>query len=73
MAGALSSRIEANPDLFMREIYSDLLIHTRTRLAEFIGAGDTDEVVLVTNNSHGLNMILKNFEWHKGDIIIQGM
>ena len=57
----------------MRETYSDLLIQTRTRLAEFIGAGDTGEVVLVTNDSHGMNMILKNFEWHEGDIIIQGM
>ena len=49
------------------------LIHTRTRLAKFIEAGDTDEVVLVPNASHGINTILKNFDWHEGDIIIEGM
>lgn len=73
VAEALSSRIEANPDLFMKETYSDFLIHTRTRLAKFIEAGDTDEVVLVPNASHGINTILKNFDWHEGDIIIEGM
>lgn len=57
----------------MKETYFDLLIHTRTRLAKFIGAGETDEVVLVPNASHGISTILRNFEWNEGDILIEGV
>lgn len=31
---------------------------------------DTDECVLVNNTLHGISTILRNFEWHEGDIII---
>lgn len=65
----LSTRIEANPDKFLRIEYIQHWIEARTRVAKLIGA-DTDECVLVNNTSHGISTILRNFEWHEGDIII---
>jgi selenocysteine lyase/cysteine desulfurase len=70
-ANELTTLIERNPDKFMRLIYLPLLIHVRERLAKFIGA-ETDELVLVPNASHGINTVLKNFEWQQGDILIDG-
>jgi len=66
----LSTRIEANPDKFLRIGYIHHWIEARSRLAKLIGA-DTDECVLVNNTLHGINTILRNFEWHEGDIIIE--
>lgn len=54
----------------MRLTYQELLINTRERLADFIGADDKDEVVLVPNASHGINNVLRSFEWQEGDILI---
>ena len=61
--------IESNPDLFHRMTYQKRLIGVREKLASFIGA-KTDEVVLVSNASMGINTILRNFEWEKDDQII---
>lgn len=44
----------------------------RKLVADFIGVQD-DEVVFVPNTTHGINTILRNFEWREGDIIIGGM
>lgn len=68
---ALSVLIERNPDKFNRFTYQPLLVHVRDRLAKLIGA-ETDEVVLVANASHGITTVLRNFEWHEGDILIEG-
>ncbi|KAG5651325.1 hypothetical protein H0H81_009078 [Sphagnurus paluster] len=65
----LTLQVEANPDHFHRLAYQPLLIDVRRRLAQLIGA-DTDEVVLVANASLGINTVLRNFEWEKGDTII---
>lgn len=46
------------------------LVEARKQIAEFIGAARTDEVVLTTNASMGLNTILRNIEWEKGDTIL---
>ena len=43
----------------------------RKIVAETVGA-NLDEIVLVPNATHGLNTILRNFEWREGDIIIGG-
>ena len=63
--------IESNPDLFHRMTYQKRLIGVREKLASFIGA-KTDEIVLVSNASTGINTILRNFEWdsEKDDQII---
>ena len=64
----LTLEIESNPDLFHRLTYQKRLIGVREKLASLIGA-KTDEVVLVTNASTGINTILRNFEWEKDDQI----
>jgi selenocysteine lyase/cysteine desulfurase len=65
----MTMEIEANPDHFHRIGYMPLLIDVRRRLAQLIGA-NIDECVLVQNASTGVNIILRNFEWEEGDIII---
>ncbi|KIJ54490.1 hypothetical protein M422DRAFT_240557 [Sphaerobolus stellatus SS14] len=42
----------------------------RERLAHIIGA-DTDEVVLVPNATHGVNTVLRNFDWGPDDFIVE--
>jgi len=64
----LTLRIEANPDLFHRVEYQPLLINSRQKIANLIGA-KLDEVVLVSNASMGVNTVLRNFSWEEGDII----
>jgi selenocysteine lyase/cysteine desulfurase len=66
-----TTRIEANPDKFLRIEGIDYLNAGRARVASLIGA-ETDECVLVNNTSHGITTVLRNFEWHAGDIIIGG-
>ena len=64
----LTLEIESNPDLFHRMTYQKRLIGAREKLASLIGA-KTDEIVLVSNASMGINTILRNFEWEKDDQI----
>ncbi|KZT19038.1 PLP-dependent transferase [Neolentinus lepideus HHB14362 ss-1] len=65
----ISAEIEACPDRFLRLTYQGRLEHARSLVANLIGA-EVDECVMVPNATHGLNTILRNFEWHEGDIII---
>ncbi|KAH9945382.1 PLP-dependent transferase [Epithele typhae] len=65
----LGSVIEANPDRFMRFDAKPLLDKSREAVAKFIGA-ETDEVVFVSNATHGINSVLRNFEWHAGDVLL---
>lgn len=65
----MTVEIEANPDAFHRIIYGPILIEVRRKLAQLIGA-NVDECVLVQNATMGVNTILRNFEWNKGDIIV---
>ncbi|KDQ15804.1 hypothetical protein BOTBODRAFT_108045 [Botryobasidium botryosum FD-172 SS1] len=66
---ALALEAEARPDKFMRMTYLPLLTRVRTRVAQLINA-NADECVMVTNTSHGINTVLRNFPWKEGDIII---
>ncbi len=61
--------IETNPDKFMRFTYTSLLRKARERVASLIGA-DVDECVLVTNATLGVNIVLRNLQWNKEDIIV---
>ncbi|KAI0322578.1 PLP-dependent transferase [Amylostereum chailletii] len=65
----VSRQIESNPDKFVRLDLVHAMRTVRERVASFVGA-ETDEVVLVPNASHGVNTVLRNFEWHKHDIIV---
>jgi hypothetical protein len=69
VCNALTLEIEKNPDHFHRLAYQAPLVSVRERLAQLIGA-ETDECVIVPNASHGINTVLRNFEWHKDDIIV---
>ncbi|KAI0706789.1 hypothetical protein C8Q72DRAFT_757542, partial [Fomitopsis betulina] len=53
---------EQNPDKFHR---------TRQRVADLVGAKH-DELVLVPDATHGINTVLRNFEWKEGDVIVDG-
>ncbi|PFH44955.1 hypothetical protein AMATHDRAFT_164401 [Amanita thiersii Skay4041] len=65
----ISREIESNPDKFHRLNYQARLISVREKLAKLIGA-KTHEVVLVANASMGINTILRNIQWEKGDSIL---
>ncbi|KAI0710254.1 PLP-dependent transferase [Earliella scabrosa] len=68
-ATKLAYEIERNPDDFYRLESRALLTKSRAAVAKLIGA-KTDEVVLVPNASHAYNVVLRNFEWREGDVII---
>ncbi|TFY60918.1 hypothetical protein EVJ58_g4845 [Rhodofomes roseus] len=65
----LSEQVEANPDRFMWFEYWPKLDEVRASVAKLIGASP-DECVFVPNVSHGVNTVLRNFAWNKGDFIM---
>lgn len=62
-------RIESNPDLFVRVEQTDLITKCRAQIANLVGA-KTNEIVLVRNTSHGINTIMRSFDWNAGDVIV---
>ena len=69
---AITEEVEHNPDKFIRLTYEALWIRCRKRVANLIGA-DIDECALVPNTTHGINTVLWNLDWKKGDVIIKSM
>lgn len=67
---AIADDVEASPDMFIRLSYEARLARCREIVAELIGAG-VDECVLVPNATHGISTVLWNIEWKKGDVIIK--
>ena len=67
----MTDEVEASPDKFMRLKYGPALVGCRERVASLIGA-DVDECVLVPNAIHGINTVLRNISWNRGDVIIKG-
>lgn len=65
----LSEEIESCPDLFLRRTYLPLLNETRQKVADIIGA-EQSEVVLVPNTTHGVFNVLENIKWDEGDVIV---
>lgn len=53
----------------MRITYKPLLVNVRERVARLIGA-NIDECVMVPNATHGVNTVLRNFEWSEDDTIV---
>lgn len=68
-ANKIAEWIESNPNLVLRRQYQALLIEVRANLAKLIGA-ETDECVMVMNASLGVDIVLRNMEWNKEDIIV---
>ena len=66
----IADEVEGNPDKFMRLTYEAPWIRCRERIASLIGA-HVDECVLVPNATHGVNTVLRNIDWKKGDVIIK--
>ncbi|KAJ4469660.1 pyridoxal phosphate-dependent transferase [Lentinula aciculospora] len=62
---------EENTDYFFRIGFIPPLIGVREQLAKFVGASDVDEIVMVANTSTGMGVVLRNFLWKSGDIIIR--
>jgi len=62
-------RMEANPDLFLREILPGALRDAAGRLAQFIQA-KPDDVVFVDNATAGVNAVLRALEFGAGDEIL---
>ncbi|KAJ7446112.1 PLP-dependent transferase [Mycena latifolia] len=65
----LTMRVESNPDLFVRVGQTELITKCREQIAKFVKA-KTNEIVLVRNTSHGINTIMRSFEWKTGDVIV---
>ena len=66
----ITDEVERNPDKFIRLTYEPLWIRCRERVANLIGA-DINECVLVPNTTHGIDTVLRNLDWKKGDVIIK--
>lgn len=67
---AITDEVEGSPDKFMRLRYPTSLNNCRERVAGLIGA-HVDECVLVPNAIYGINTILRNIGWQKGDAILK--
>lgn len=66
---AISEECEGGPDLYMKRNYLPHLLEARKRVANLIGAG-VNEVVLVPGATHGMNNVLREITWEDGDIIV---
>jgi selenocysteine lyase/cysteine desulfurase len=66
----MMDEVESNPDKFMRLKYGGHWKRCRERVARLIGA-HVDECVLVPNAIHGVNTVLQNIDWKKGDVILK--
>src|SRR2546427_1963491 len=62
-------RMEANPDLFLRDILPGRLRQAAAELARFIQARP-DDVVFVDNATAGVNAVLRAFEFRARDEIL---
>ncbi|KAG8839474.1 hypothetical protein FRC20_006023 [Serendipita sp. 405] len=66
----MTLKIESKPDHFFRIDLYGYMKAVRESLATFINAAHTDEVVMVSNATHGINVILHNLQLKEGDILI---
>jgi isopenicillin-N epimerase len=63
------SRLEANPDLFFREILPGALREAAAALARFVGAR-TQDLAFVENATAGMNAVLRSLSFSAGDEIL---
>jgi hypothetical protein len=67
----LGAEAESNPDLWHRLTYYPRLTVAREQIARLIGA-KVEECVIVGNASTGINVVLRNFAWNDGDVLVGG-
>ncbi|KAL9124053.1 MAG: hypothetical protein Q9217_006579 [Psora testacea] len=60
---------EARPDAFVRHQCPALLDESRATVADYVGV-PSDEIVLVPNASTATNVVLRNLQFEKGDVVI---
>ncbi|KAH8744948.1 aminotransferase family protein-like protein [Hyaloscypha finlandica] len=65
----LQDLMEARPDTYLRYTYLELLEESRKAIAPLLGVC-MDEVVFVPNATTGVNTILRNLVYQKGDVIL---
>ena len=65
----LQDLTDARPDTFLRNTYPDLLEKSRRAVAPLLGVS-MDEVVFVPNATTGVNTVLRNLVYQKGDVIV---
>lgn len=65
----LQDEAEARPDIFMRYTYRKLLNEARASMAPMLGAY-VDEVVFIPSATAGVNTVLRNLEWKKGEVLL---
>lgn len=66
---ALHTESEARPDVFVRVTHPARLNNSRHLFAKFLNAPPST-VVIVPNATTGVNTVLHNLEWQKGDTIL---
>ncbi|KAF2503374.1 PLP-dependent transferase [Lophium mytilinum] len=66
---AMQDAVEARPDHFIRYTYPKLLIESRAAIAGVLNA-PVDTVVYVPNATTGINTVLRNLTYEKGDKIL---
>lgn len=65
----LQDMVEARPDRFLRWDYPALLDESRAAVAELLNV-PVKECVFVQNATTGVNLVLRNLVWEKGDAIV---
>lgn len=65
----LQDLTEARPDTFLRYTYPNLLEKSRSAIAPLLGVS-MDDVVFVPNATTGVNTVLRNLVYLKGDVIL---
>jgi isopenicillin-N epimerase len=63
------SRLEANPDVFFREVLPPALREAAAALARFVGA-QAQDLVFVENATAGVNAVLRSLAFSPGDEIL---
>ncbi|KAM0143949.1 hypothetical protein ACHAP3_001216 [Botrytis cinerea] len=65
----LQDEIESYPDTFLRYTYPELLGESRRAISPLLGV-EADEVVFVPNATTGINTVLRNLVYEKGDVVV---
>ncbi|KAI1170948.1 putative aminotransferase family protein [Nemania sp. FL0916] len=67
---ALQSEAEAAPDRFIVLEWSSRLRESRAAAAGLLNCKSVDDVVFVPNATVGIDTVLKNIVWEKGDVVL---
>ncbi|KAH8807726.1 pyridoxal phosphate-dependent transferase [Xylogone sp. PMI_703] len=66
---ALTRLCHERPDTFLVYDLPDRVDESRRAIAPLLGV-DVEEVVFVPNATTGVNTVLRNFQWGKGDVVV---